>query len=309
MGSTGSADTMLASLMANAAKEAQKPLESEVQALKQEIAALRTLQKDTNIRDAEEHAKLESDEEDLTTKTASLEQRLQVLKADTDAGVVLLEKYIEKERGHRSALEMDLKSFKERQEETNLQQDQHSKLIDEDVRLLQEATKTLQAQQRKDLEELANKHQNEVEHLKGTSRAAKEAMEARLHEELARAISNMGADMKQQVDGLTKQFVGLNTKVGNMSDHFEDAKEVREETERDLRATVESEVEEEVKHQVKTEVKHEVERQVKEEVEGQMKDEVEEAVEMEVANMPHPASTDPLNQTEPKKKRKKCFCL
>ncbi|KAE9994157.1 hypothetical protein EG327_000863 [Venturia inaequalis] len=90
MAAPGSEDDLLVTLMANAAREQQKPLEESLLLLKSDYETFKTTQAKTTAQTTQKHIELD--------------HRVETLKSDTDAGVVLLQD--EEDRLQRSVEEL-----------------------------------------------------------------------------------------------------------------------------------------------------------------------------------------------------------
>lgn len=226
-----SADNLLGNLMLNAAKEAQKPLEDDVRALKGDVITLKNLKKETDVQNIQLQEKLGQEAETHNSEVEGLKENLRVLK-----------------------------------EETETQKEQLAKL--------QENCKG----------EVGN-YNSEVESLKESLRVLKEETEAHLREELAK-VTSINQDMKQKIRDMSEAYARLSSRLDDVNECTKGIGGMKE----DIEAEVDKKIEAEVKEKVEIEVKEELDE--------------------EIANSPHPvASTEPLNQSGPKKRRRVCFCF
>jgi uncharacterized protein YukE len=154
--------------------------------------------------------------------------------------------------------------------------------------VLKEETETQKAQLAKlqdNCKGEANNYNSEVESLKESLRVLKGATEANLREERAK-ITSMDQDMKQKIRDMSEAYARLSSRLDDVDECTKGIGGMKE----DIEAEVDKKIEAEVKEKVEIEVKEEVDE--------------------EIVNTPHPvASTEPLNQSGPKKRRRVCYCF
>jgi chromosome segregation ATPase len=149
--------------------------------------------------------------------------------------------------------------------------------IKDDFKILKEQTVAQHTHQLGNLVQEADNYNSEVEGLKKSLRVLEEETVAHLIEELAKLTSTVDQDMEQKISEISETYARLDTRLN----------EVKERTE------------------ALGVMKKEVETEVKEELHEELKQELD----TEIANMPHPASTEPLQPSEPPKRRRICFCF